>query len=298
MTEVSAGLSPIERQFALFAQLHDELPAPRPREDYPGVTSYYDLTFAELVGFRPLVLDLHIPSGTGPHPVVLWVHGGGWQSGSRAMGHAVELAQHGFAVAAPQYRLSGEARYPAQVHDLRGALRWLRANSQTYHLDASHIAGWGASAGGFLVSMVALTDDEGDVGGNLDQSSRLQAVVAYFMPSDLVALASPSGEAPPDQMATSFLGYKVRERPEAARQSTPIAHVRRDAPPFLILHGDADPLVPLSQSQAFHAALSATGAQSSLVVLPGAIHEDPAFWSNQTLTQVSQFLNRTLGPGG
>jgi acetyl esterase/lipase len=294
MTEASVSLNPIERQFALFAQLHDELPPPRPRDDYPGVTSYYELTFAELVGFRPLVLDLHIPTGAGPHPVVLWVHGGGWQSGSRAMGHAVELAQHGFAVAAPQYRLSGEARYPAQVHDLRGALRWLRANAEAYSLDRERIAGWGASAGAFLVSMVALTDDEGNVGGNLDQSSRLQAVVSYFMPSDLLAMASSSGDSPGDAMVTSFLGYKVRERPDAARQSTPLAHVRRDAPPFLLLHGDADPLVPVGQSQTFHQALTATGADSTLISLPGAIHEDPAFWSDQTLTQVRDFLNSAL----
>jgi acetyl esterase/lipase len=295
MTEVSAN--PIERQFALFAQLHDEIPAPRPRQDYPGVTSYYDVTYAEPVGFRPLVLDLHIPEGAGPHPVVLWVHGGGWQGGSRAMGHAVDFAQHGFAVAAPQYRLSGEAKHPTQVHDLRGALRWLRANAAAYQLDADHIAGWGASAGAFLVNMVALTDDEGDVGGNLDQSSRLQAVVSYFVPSDLLAMASPSGDTPADAMATSFLGYKVRDRPDAARQAMPIAHVRRDAPPFLILHGDADPLVPLTQSQTFHEALAATGAQSTLIVVPGAIHEDPAFWSEQTLTQVREFLNANLGSG-
>jgi acetyl esterase/lipase len=292
MTEISAN--PLERQFALFAQLFAELPPPRARDDYPGVTSYYDVTFAEVVGFRPLVLDLHIPVGAGPHPVLVWVHGGGWQGGSRAMGHAIELAQHGFAVAAPQYRLSGEARYPSQVHDLRGAVRWLRANAVRFRLDPKHIAGWGASAGAFLIAEVALTDDEGDVGGNLDQSSRLQAVVAFFIPSDLLAMASPSGDAPSDAMATSFLGYKVRDRPDDARQATPIAHVRRDAPPFLLLHGDADPLVPVSQSQAFHQALSATGAQSTLLVLPGAIHEDPAFWSDQTLSEVRRFLEANL----
>ncbi len=289
-----APTNPLERQFALFAQLHNEMPPPRAREDYPGVTSYHDLTYAEVAGFRPLVLDLHIPTGAGPHPVVVWVHGGGWQGGSRSMGHAVDFAQRGFAVAAPQYRLSGEAKFPSQVHDLKGAVRWLRANAQRYRLDADHMAGWGASAGAFLVSLVALMDDEGDVGGNLERSSRLQAVVNYFMVSDLLAMASPSGTAPSDQMATGLLGYGVRERPDAARQATPITHVRRDAPPFLNLHGDADPLVPVSQSQAFHEALAAAGADSALIVVPGAIHEDPAFWSEPTLTQVRNFLERTL----
>lgn len=216
------------------------------------------------------------------------------------MGHAVDLAQHGFAVAAAQYRLSGEAKFPAQVHDLKGALRWLRANADTYGLDADHIAGWGASAGAYLISLVALTagmaDWEGDVGGNLQESSQLQAVVDFFMISDLLAMASASGDAPTDQMATNLLGYNVRERPAEARQATPITHVRKDAPPFLILHGDADPLVPLAQSESFHKALAATGAQSQLISVPGAVHEDTAFWTHGTLTQVRTFLEATIGP--
>jgi acetyl esterase/lipase len=296
MTQAPA--TPIERQFALFGQLHGELPPPRARVDYPGVTSYYDVTFAEVSGFRPLVLDLHLPQSGGPHPVLLWVHGGGWQSGSRAMGHAVELVQHGYAVAAPQYRFSGESKFPAQVHDLKGAIRWLRANAQTYALNPDRVAGWGASAGAFLISLVGLTcgqaEWEGDVGANVDQSSALQAVVNYFMVSDLLAAASPSGDQPTDQMATSLLGYGVRQRPDAARQATPLTHVRKDAPPFLMLHGEADPLVPLAQSQAFHTALRKLGADSQFIAVPDAIHEDPAFWSEDTLAQVRAFLDRTL----
>jgi acetyl esterase/lipase len=298
MTDTAASL--LERQFARFAQLHAELPPPRARDDYPGVTSYYDLTYAEVVGVRPLVLDLHIPSGDGPHPVLVWVHGGGWRGGSRAMGHAVKLAQHGYAVAAPQYRLSGEAKFPAQVHDLKGALRWLRAHAQTFRLDPDHIAGWGASAGGFLVSLLALTGGdaewEGNVGGNLDESSHLQAAVTYFAVSDLLAMASPTGDTLADQMATDLLGYTVRQRPGAARQASPIGNIRQDAPPFLLLHGDADPMVPHAQSQSLHDALSAAGAQSTLINVPGAIHEDAAFWNERTLSEVRAFLDRTLVP--
>jgi len=284
----------LERQFARFAEAHAELPPPRARQDYPGVTSYYDLTYAELSGFRPLVLDLHVPAGQGPFPVLVWVHGGGWQGGSRAMGHAIKLVQHGYAVAAPQYRLSGEAKFPSQVHDLKGAVRWLRANAQTYRLDTRRIAGWGASAGAFLISLVALTDWEGDVGGNLDQSSQLHAVVDYFMVSDLEAAASPSGEAPTDEMVTNLLGYKVRDRPDAAREASPISHTHEQAPPFLVLHGAADPLVSPTQSEAFHCALQTAGARSQFVVVPNAIHEDAAFWTDETLDQVRAFLDRTL----
>lgn len=210
------------------------------------------------------------------------------------MGHTIELVQHGYAVAAPQYRLSGEAKFPSQVHDLKGAVRWLRANAQKYGLNPDRIAGWGASAGAFLISLVALSDLEGDVGGNLDQSSQLQAVVNYFMVSDLEAAATPTGDTITDQMATNFLGYRVRDQPDAARAASPISHVHKQAPPFLVMHGEADPLVPPGQSEVFHAALNAAGATSQFVVLPDALHEDAAFWSDDSLRQVRGFLDRTL----
>jgi acetyl esterase/lipase len=294
-TPMVASASPLERQFARFAEVHADVPAPRARQDYPGITSYYDLTYAEVAGYRPLTMDLHVPQSGGPHPVVVWVHGGGWQGGSRAMGRAVRLAEQGYAVAAPQYRLSGAAKFPAQVHDLKGAVRWLRANASAYHLDSAHIAGWGASAGAFLVSLVALTDLEGDVGGNLDQSSQLQAVIDYYMVSDLVTLASPGGDGPLDGMAASLLGYRVSDRKDAAHAASPISHARADAPPFLILHGQADPLVPLTQSQSFHEALSRAGANSRFLSVPDAIHEDAAFWSEEVLSEVRGFLDQTLG---
>jgi acetyl esterase/lipase len=286
---------------ARFAEVQAQLPPARARQDYPGLTSYYEIPFAEVVGFRPLALDLHIPNGHGPHPVVVWVHGGGWQGGRRGMGHAVDFAQYGYAVAAVQYRFSGEARFPAQVHDVKGAVRWLRAHAATYRLDADRVAGWGASAGGFLISLVALTSEkaewEGDVGGNLEQSSRLQCVVDYFGVSDLLALASPSGDTVVDQLATNLLGYGVRQQPESARQASPVAHATSTAPPFLLLHGDEDPLVPQAQSESLHIALNSAGAESSLIILPGAVHEDAAFWTDQTLRQVREFLEHTLTTG-
>jgi acetyl esterase/lipase len=129
----------MDRQLQLFARLQAEAPAPRARQDHPGVVSYYDLPYAVVPGFRPLALDLHLPDDGGPSPVLLWVHGGGWAGGSRAMGHAIALVRHGYAVAAAQYRLSGEARYPAQLHDLKGSsagcapmrrrIAWMRGTS-------------------------------------------------------------------------------------------------------------------------------------------------------------------------
>jgi len=119
-------------------------------------------------------------------------------------------------------------------------------------------------------------------------------VVDYFVVSDLVSNSSPSGDAPTDQMTTNLLGYKARERPDAAHDASPIAHVRADAPPFLMLHGDADPMVSPAQSQSFHEALTKAGARSELIIVPGAIHEDAAFWTEDTLSQVRAFLDSTM----
>jgi acetyl esterase/lipase len=290
--------SAFERQMQLFASLQAAAPGPRPRADYPDVVSYYDLTYASVPGFRPLVLDLHVPATGSDFPVLLWVHGGGWQGGFRAMGQALELVQHGYAVAATQYRLSGEAVYPAQLHDLKGTVRWLRANASRFGLDSTHVAAWGASAGGHLVSLLGLTNDradlEGEVGGNLEQSSAVQAVVAYFPVTDFFAMAGTRAPRPGPNPVTGLLGYAADERPDDARHAMPMTHVRGDAPPFLLVHGDADPLVPHTQSEALDTALRAAGAESTLVTLPGALHEDLAFWSDETLGQVREFLGRTL----
>jgi dipeptidyl aminopeptidase/acylaminoacyl peptidase len=134
------------------------------------------------------------------------------------------------------------------------------------------------------------------VGGNLDQPSALQAVIDYFGVTDLFALGTQADRLPGGNPVTGLLGYPIEQRPEAARQSMPLSHVRADAPPFLIVHGDADPLVPHAQSEALHAALDRAGVDSTLLTLPGALHEDPAFWSDQTLGQVRAFLDRALRP--
>jgi acetyl esterase/lipase len=297
MAQTQAPENALERQMQLFAALEAPAPAP-PRSDHPGVTSYYDLTYAVVPGFRPLALDLHVPSSGTGFPVLVWVHGGGWARGHRLMGQAVKLVQHGYAVAATQYRLSGEAVHPAQLQDLKGAVRWLRASADRFGLDSEHIAGWGASAGGHLVSLLGLTgnrpDLAGDVGGNTDQSSAVQAVVAYFPVTDFFAMATGDAPRPGPNPLNAFLGYSLQERPDDARQAMPLTFVHKDAPPFLLLHGDVDPMVPHAQSELLNAALQKAGARSELITLPGALHEDPAFWSDETLSNVRAFLDSAL----
>jgi len=298
MTQIEANASPIDRQMQLFAKLESERPAPRARDDYPGVASYYDLTYAVVPGFRPLVLDLHVPRTSGTFPVLVWAHGGGWARGSRTMGHVIDLVQHGYALAAVQYRLSGEAKFPAQLHDLKAAVRWLRASAPQFRLDADHIGVWGASAGGHLVSLLGLTANrpefEGTVGEHTDPSSAVQAVIDYFGVTDFFAMQRPAEGTPGGNPVTGLLGFPIADRPDEARQAMPLSHVRSDAPAFLIVHGDADPVVPPAQSDALHAALTRAGADSTSISLPGALHEDPAFWSDETLGQVRAFLDRTL----
>jgi acetyl esterase/lipase len=288
----------MERQQQLFASLRAEAPPPRPRQDDPGAISYYDIPYAVVPGFRPLHLDLHIPEGEGPFPVLLWVHGGGWAGGNRAMGHTQKLVPHGYAVAAAEYRLSGEATFPAQLFDLKGAVRWLRANAAVYRLDPGAIAGWGASAGGHLVAMLALTAGdaafEGDVGGNLEQPSDVQAVIDFFGVMDFFPMDASAAQRPGGSPVTRLLGYPIAERPDEARRAMPLTHVHGGAPPFLLLHGDIDPMVPAEQSRVMCDALQRAGAEATLVTVPGALHEDPTFWSEDVLGQIRTFLERTL----
>ena len=291
----------MERQMQLFAELQAQATAggPRPRRDHAGMTSYYDMPYAAVPGFRPLTLDLHCPTPSEQRvPILLWVHGGGWAGGNRAMGHAISLVPRGYAVAAIQYRLSGEAKFPAQLHDLKGAVRWLRAHAAAFNLDAQHVVAWGASAGGHLAALLGLTANdpqlEGDVGGNLDQSSAIQGVIDYFAPTDFLDIYS-AAPGRPDPVA-ALLGYSPTERPEATRLAMPLTYARADAPPFLIMHGDVDPLVAHAHSDALHAALTRAGADATLVTLPGALHEDPAFWTDATLERITTFLARSLQP--
>jgi acetyl esterase/lipase len=259
--------------------------------------------FARVMGYRPLVLDLHIPHGPGPHPVVVWAHGGGWRGGTKSSGRTQLLAQQGYAIASVGYRLVGEAKYPTQLHDLKGAIRWLRANAESYRLDPKRVAGWGASAGAFLMNLLATTNGnaelEGDVGGNPDQSSAVGAVVDFFGLNDLVASneernAGTAIRMPGPPNEAGLLGYDPGERPEEAAKVSPFHHLSERTPPFLIFHGDIDRIVLPSHSQRLHDALTAAGVRSTFHVVPNAVHEDPLFWETDRIATIKKFLDSEL----
>ncbi|GHJ41735.1 alpha/beta hydrolase [Streptomyces sp. TS71-3] len=270
------------------------------------VTVERDITYATVDGTE-LRLDVYRPAEPGS-PVVLYAHGGGWTRGGRGTDGATRLAPlaaHGVTVVSADYRLAPGAAFPQQVYDLKGAVRWLRANGARLGLATGRLGVWGASAGAYLGSLLALSAGEdaleGAVGGNLGQSSAVQAVVHWFGQTDLVASASRSeveARLLPFHFEADLLGTAdPAELAERARGFGLPARVSPGAPPFLIAHGDRDRLVPPSQGLALHDALVRTGARSRFELLGGAGHEDAEFDSPATLAYTAAWLRAVLRAG-
>jgi arylsulfatase A-like enzyme/predicted esterase len=258
----------------------------------PGVKRISDLEFAQVNEPVPmsLLLDLYLPAGdagTKPVekkcPVVLWIHGGGWKHGSKEQCPLVWLAGEGVAVASINYRYSWQARWPAQIDDCRAAVAWLRREATTYGIDPERIVVGGASAGGHLAALLGTAGTA---------AAPVQGVIDLFGPSDLLTMPPnmPGPDRTPEDLAAShgakLLGGPVHERPDLARAASALFHVSSDDPPFLIIHGDTDPLVPLDQSRRLDDALGKAGVSSTLVVLPGAGHGGPAFDAEAVRTAV------------
>jgi acetyl esterase/lipase len=228
-----------------------------------------DVVFTSTLGFRPLSLDLYLPDAENP-PVVLFLHGGGWRAGSRAVfvPHVSaddsfgRIVAAGFAVAAADYRLSGEAHFPAQVDDVRSALEWVRASGAEFGFDGSRVVLWGESAGATLAALAGL-----------EPGSGVRGIVDWYGPADLIAMAEGLSAAESAvTRETGWLGVSAHDDPELARAASPLFAVTAAAPPFHIEHGTADEAVPFAQSQALAVALSAAGADVELVPVDGAGH--------------------------
>ena len=201
------------------------------------------------VGDIPLHLDLYLPEKAEGVPLVVWIHGGGWQKGSKDRCPLTWLTGEGYAVASVQYRLTDKASFPAQIHDCKGAIRWLRANAKEYGYNAKRVGVAGISAGGHLVALLGTSGDvkelEGDVGGNLDYSSRVQAVLDMCGPSDFIMRAkqNPDRVTPEGSPVYKLLGGPVSEKQDLAKLASPAHHVTKDDAPLLIFHVLNDPLV-------------------------------------------------------
>lgn len=268
----------------------------------PPAAAYSNVAYASTSSSQ--VLDIWMPDGaTGPVPLVIFVHGGAFAGGDKSMdvegGNVASVLAAGYAAASLNYRLSGEARFPAAVQDVKAAVRFLRANASQYGLDPDRFAAWGASAGGYLVAMIGTTGDQETVLddpslGNVGVSSAVQAAVDVSGPTDFLQLDAQFGSAPPAACngrvaaydsgaspASLFLGAAIQTVPDQAAAANPITYIAtaKTLPVFLIAHGDSDCEVPIQQSQILHEALQAAGARATFNLVRGAGHDEGIFAS-------------------
>lgn len=263
---------------------------------------------------QELKLELVVPSGaTAPAPLVIWVHGGGWKSGSRLPipTYVESLCSQGYAVASLDYRLTTTALWPAQIQDCKTAVRWLRANAATYNLDPDRFAAWGSSAGAHLASMLgtaggvsnirignAAVDLEGS--GNAGVSSRVQAAVHWYGATDFLQMRFYPSTINHDLAGSDesrLVGGAIQQRPELVATANPITYVTPDDPPFLVMHGGVDKTIPYNQSQLLVDALEAAGVPVNFIPVPTAGHGGTLFTQAVTYQPVYDFLNAVLVKG-
>ena len=247
---------------------------------------------------RALSLNLIRRMDGKAHPTVVWLTGGAWQKVSRNahVPEMVYLAEAGYTVATVEYRSSEDDVFPAQIEDVKAAIRFLRKNAVQYQVDPEHIAVMGESAGGHLAAMAGATSGLGlfDVGENLDVSSDVQCAVDWYGPADFAAFQVAMPEFFPFPPEALLIGGPVRSNPEKAEAASPVTYVGSRTPPFLILHGTEDQLVPFSQSETLYEKLTAAGAEAELVALEGANHGDPMFITDEVRAVILEFLDKHM----
>ena len=272
----------------------------------PGTGTFTTITGVEYarVGNTSLKADLRIPDNPGPHPVILWLHTGAWVTGDRTGGPAIRQASRGYAVVSIDYRLAPQYTFPAQIDDVKAAVRWIRANAAQYHFDPNRVGVFGGSAGGHLAALLGTSGGVSELEdlsmGNPQYSSRVQVVVDFYGPTDLLKMQDqnpgcyPVDANDPLLPPSLLLGCAVQSCPDKAATANPMTYISSDDPPFLILQGTADCLVPWQQSQMLHEALRAKGLNSTLYLLQGAEHGGAEFDDIYYKRIVSDFLDRYL----
>jgi len=294
---------------------HYAFPAPIPDADTTHIArKMFDIAYADLSPAQRL--DIYWPAaGNGPFPVIVAIHGGAFMGGDK---RDVQLEpmlvglERDYAVVSINYRMSGEAKFPALVHDVKAAIRWVRANAEQFLFDPTRIAVWGGSAGGYLALMTGVAADVATLDdptlGNAEFPCHVQAVVDWFGPTDFLrmdAQLAESGMAPPAAFSHSganspeslLLGRQITEVPDLVCAANPESYLHENAPPFFIQHGDMDEVVPYQQSVYFAARAQVIlgMARVHLDLLPGARHADPAFAAPENIQKVLAFLDQALG---
>ena len=261
--------------------------------------SLADVEYARAEG-QPLLLDLYLPRTEGA-TLLVWVHGGAWQRGSKADMPLAELVERGYAIASVEFRQATAARFPAQLHDIKAAIRFLRARAGEYGYDAERVGVLGASSGGHLAALVGATSGdaelEGEIGAHRGESSAVQAAVSFFGASNLTTIlkqSTPLGLRVREPALQLLLGDAPDQAVAVAELASPVFHVDANDPPLLLLHGDQDPQMPINQAHELDGAYSALGHDVRLVVVHGAAHGGAQFFDAERLALVEEFLARTL----
>ncbi len=262
----------------------------------PKVTR--DIEYA-VVGEHALKLDLYLPpEGVALQPpLIVYVHGGAWRAGNKSEMPFGKLVAQGFAVASVDYRLSTEAPFPAQAHDLKAALRFLRAEGAKYQIDAARIAITGGSAGGHLAALIGVSNGvkelEGSEGTHPGVSSDVQAIISLYGASNLETILSQStghGLSVRVPALQLLLGSQPQENPTLARLASPVTHVDATDPPLLLIHGDEDPQMPFAQSQELLRAYEAVKRPAQLEVIHGGKHGGAQFYDETRIELMAKFL--------
>lgn len=259
-----------------------------------------DLVYATVDG-KSLGLDLYVPAGVPSPPLLVWVHGGAWRAGTKAQ-VPMQFVEHGFATASLDFRQSTDARFPAQVHDIKAAIRFLRANAAEYGYRADRIAIGGASSGAHLAALVGVTNGhaelEGTLGDHRSQSSDVHAILDYFGASNLTTILSqstPFGLNVRQPALELLLGALPDQAKALAELASPVMHVDATDPPLLLLHGDRDPQMPINQAHELEGAYEKAGVDVAFSVVHGAAHGGDAFYAPEHLDKALAFLRRTVG---
>jgi acetyl esterase/lipase len=250
---------------------------------------------------QALKLDLYQPESAKAAPLLVYVHGGAWENGSKNQMPLAALVEHGYAIASIDFNPASVAPFPGQVHEIKAAVRFLRAKAAKYGYDASRIGILGASSGGHLAALVGVTsgqrDLEGTLGDDRDTSSSVQAIVSYFGASNLTTIlkqSTPFGLSVREPSLKRLLGAAPAENEAVAKLASPVFHLDATDPPLLLLHGDQDPQMPINQSHELEGAYDAQGLEATLLVVHGAAHGGDLFYDDRRTELVVKFLDANL----
>jgi len=271
---------------------------------------WLDVPYANGSSFQKL--DIYLPKNyPGPYPVIVSIHGGGFNSGDKAgfeLTLALEGLKRGYAVVSVNYRLSQEAKFPAQIHDIKAAIRFLRANAGRYNLNPNKIALWGVSAGGNLAALAGTSPGVKELDdislGNPSQSSEVQAVVDWYGSINYLTMDDQFKQSgivgkvhnSPDSIESELLGRLITEVPHLVRLANPETYISPDDPPFFIQHGTKDSLIPVQQSVEFAEKLQKVIGKDNVIIelLKEAGHGDAAFCTPENVKRVLDFIDKYL----